>query len=75
MAAMELPDKAAQALDVVRRDGADVRLEVTKVCGDVRYRLSVRYRARSGDEIRLGLAYSEDRGALEALRARLDVGA
>jgi hypothetical protein len=70
---MDLPEKAADALRVVKRDFEDVRLELAKVCGSTRsYRLSVRYRAKGRqDEARLGLLYSDDRAALEALRTRL----
>jgi hypothetical protein len=69
---MELPGKAVDALAVVRRDFDDVRLELAKVCGSERYRLSVRYRAKGrDDEARLGLLYSDDRAALEELKARL----
>ncbi len=73
MEAMELPDRAARALEVVRRNGRDVRFEVERICESERYRLSVRYRSASG-EVRLGLAYSEDEGALEVLRGRLEAG-
>ncbi len=68
---MELSGQAARALEVVRREGRVLRFEVTEVCQSGRHRLSVRYRARDDGEFRLGLAYSEDRDALEALRARL----
>jgi hypothetical protein len=68
---MVLPEKAAAALAVVRRDGQDVRFEVKKGCEDPRYRLSVRYRSREGNEIRLGLLYSEDRASLLALLDKL----
>jgi hypothetical protein len=68
---VDLPEQAARALEVVRRQGRDVRFEIAKVCGDERYRLSVRYKAAGGDDVRLGLLYSEDRAALEDLRARL----
>ncbi len=71
---MELPDQAALALDVVRRDGRDLRFEVTEICRSGRYRLSVRYRARGGDEVRLGLLYSPDAKGLEDLGARLAAG-
>jgi len=71
---VELTEQAAHALEVVRRDGAEVRFEVGKMCGDARFRLSVRYRARGGDEVRLGLAFSAERAELEALRARLSAG-
>ncbi len=68
---MQLPERAARALDVVRRDGRDLRFEVEEICHSERYRLSVRYRSASGNDVRLGLLYSEDRAALEALRAQL----
>jgi hypothetical protein len=69
---MDLPEKAADALAVVKRDFQDVRYELAKVCGSTRYRLSVRYRSSGGaDDRRLGLLYSEDRAALEELAARL----
>jgi hypothetical protein len=69
---MDLPAKAADALAVVKRDFEDVRYGLAKVCGSTRYRLSVRYRAKGRqDEARLGLLYSEDRAALEELKARL----
>jgi len=71
MGIMELPEQAARALEVVRRGGQDLRFEVSEICRARRYRLSVHYRARGGDEARLGLVYSPDRDALEALRARL----
>jgi hypothetical protein len=72
---MELTDQATRALEAVRRDGQDLRYEVTEICHEKRYRLSVRYRARSGDEVRLGLVYAADRDALEALAAKLSGGA
>lgn len=72
---MELPETAARALAVVRRDGRDLRFPVDKICESDRFRLSVRYRAPSGEEIRLGLLYSEDRATLEALAAELAGGA
>jgi hypothetical protein len=68
---MELPDQAARALAVVRRDGRDLRYVVDHVCGSTRWRLSVRYRAPAGDEVRLGLLYSDDRAELESLGAQL----
>jgi hypothetical protein len=67
---MELPERAALALEVLRREGRELRFEVARVCESSRYRLSARYRSDRGEE-RLGLVYSEDREALEALRARL----
>jgi hypothetical protein len=69
---MDLPDQAARALDAVRRDGDDVRFEIAKVCGETRWRLSVRFRKGGGDPVRLGLLYSEDREGLEELRLRLE---
>lgn len=68
---MQLTEQAARALDVVRRDGRDLRYEVSEICHAKRYRLSVHYRAPAGDEVRLGLLYSTDRAALEALGAEL----
>lgn len=70
---MELPDQAARALEVIRRDGRDLRFEVAKICESTRYRLSVHYRPPHGGEFRLGLLYSEDREALERLRDALAV--
>jgi hypothetical protein len=71
---MDLPEKAARALEVLLRDGRAIRYGVDEVCHSGRYRLSVRYQARDGYEVRLGLLYSEDRAALEALRDRLAAG-
>ena len=71
---MELTDLAARALAAVRRDGRDLRFEVTEICHSSRFRLSVRYRAPEGAEQRVGLLYSEDRDALESLRSRLAAG-
>ncbi len=68
---LRLPDQAVRALETVRRDGRDVRFEVTKICESKRWRLSVRYEQATGGEFRLGLLYSEDRDALERLRAAL----
>ena len=68
---MELPEQAARALDVVRRDGQELRFVVDEICHSGRWRLSVRYRGAEGGEVRLGLLYSEDRAALEALGAKL----
>jgi hypothetical protein len=68
---MRLTEQAARALAVVRRDGRDLRYEVTEICHAKRYRLSVRYRAPTGDEVRLGLLYATDRAGLEALGAEL----
>jgi hypothetical protein len=68
---MELPERAARALEVLRREGRELRFDVARVCESQRYRLSARYRSEAG-EVRLGLVYSEDEEALEALRRRLD---
>jgi hypothetical protein len=74
MESMDLPEKAALALEVLRRDGRALRFGVEEVCHSGRYRLSARYKAAEGDEVRLGLLYSEDREGLEALGARLAAG-
>ena len=71
---MELPDQAARALEVVRRDARELRFVVDEICHSERYRLSVRYRAKDGDEVRLGLLYSPDKAGLEALGAKLAAG-
>jgi hypothetical protein len=68
---VQLSDQASRALEVVRREGRDLRFEVSEICHSDRYRLSVHYRAASGDELRLGLLYSTDRAGLEALGATL----
>jgi hypothetical protein len=68
---MPLTEQATRALEVVRRDGRDLRFEVTEICHAKRYRLSVHYRAASGDDVRLGLLYSTDRAALESVQAEL----
>ncbi len=68
---MELPERAARALEVVRRDGHDLRFDVAEICHSDRYRLSVHYRGPSGEVLRLGLVYSTDRAALERLLGAL----
>ena len=68
---MELTVQAARALEAVRRSGTELRFVVDEICHSERYRLSVRYRSGSGDEVRLGLLYSTDRDALAALAERL----
>ena len=68
---MELTEQAARALEAVRRSGTELRFVVDEICHSERYRLSVRYRGGSGDEVRLGLIYSTDRAALAALGERL----
>jgi len=64
---VELTETAALALAAVRRDGRDLAFPVDEICHSKRFRLSVRYRAPSGEELRLGLLYSEDRAGLVAL--------
>jgi hypothetical protein len=68
---MVLTEEAARALEAVRRSGRELRFVVDEICHSERYRLSVRYRAAGGDEVRLGLLYSSDRHALAALAERL----
>ena len=68
---MRLPESAELALAALRRRGLATSLAVEQVCHSGRYRLSVRYRGEAG-EVRVGLAYSEDREALEQLRERLE---
>jgi len=73
---VELPDKAARALETVRRTGRIVRFEVRKGCEQERWRLKVIYLAvdaRTGatSEVQLGLLWSEDRRAIQELRDRL----
>ena len=68
---MVLTEEAAWALEAVRRSGCELRFVVDEICHSERYRLSVRYRAASGDEVRLGLLYSTDRDALAALAEQL----
>lgn len=74
MRRMELTELAARALAAVRRDGRDLRFEVTEICHSSRFRLSVHYLASAGAEQRVGLLYSEDRDGLESLRSRLAAG-
>ncbi len=71
---MELPDRAARALEVIRRDARVLRYEVSEICHAGRYRLSVHYRTAAGEELRLGLLYDEDRAALQELCDRLVAG-
>jgi hypothetical protein len=73
-----LDDRARRALEAVRQVASGLRFAVERHCGARRARLSVYYRgagytgAPGSDEFRLGLAYSEDASALEALRAELE---
>jgi len=76
-----LDERARKALAAVRAQvggkGA-LRFTVERHCGANRARLSVHYRgagyagAPGSEEFRLGLAYSEDAEALEALRRSLE---
>jgi D-serine deaminase-like pyridoxal phosphate-dependent protein len=68
---MELPEQAARALAVVQKDGRELRYVIEHMCDSPKHRLSVRYRNAAGEELRLGLLWSEDRAALDALRERL----
>jgi hypothetical protein len=71
---VDLPERAARALEALRRDRRVLRFGVDEICHSGRYRLSVRYRGSDGGEVRLGLVYSQDREGLEALGARLAAG-
>lgn len=72
---MELSPDAARALEVLRRGGSALRFEIKKACEQERWRLKVRYRAAGpgeGAESELGLLWSEDLPALQALLRRLE---
>jgi hypothetical protein len=75
---VNLDDRARAALEAVRRQAASLRFAVERPCGASRSRLSVYYagagyRGGAGsEEFRLGLAYSADAAALEALRDALE---
>jgi hypothetical protein len=73
---MELSPDAARALDVVRRTGRALRFEIKKACEQERWRLKVCYRTENsgGDdgEAQLGLLWSDDLPALEALLRKLE---
>jgi hypothetical protein len=70
---MQLPEHAARALEVVRREGRGVRFEIRKACEQERWRLKVCYVPTAGGaESQLGLVWSEDLAGLEALRRRLE---
>ena len=75
---MELPGPAAEALAAVRARAGRVRFEIAKACEQQRWRLKVCYLqagAPAGTpETELGLLWSEDLEALEALRRRLESG-
>jgi hypothetical protein len=74
---MQLPEHAARALDVVRREGRGVRFEIKKACEQERWRLKVCYgaldaRAGGTKEVELGLLWAEDLAGLEALKRKLE---
>jgi hypothetical protein len=74
---MQLPDHAARALEVIRRDGRGVRFEIKKACEQERWRLKVCYgavdaRTGAATEVQLGLLWSEDLPGLEALKRNLE---
>jgi hypothetical protein len=70
---MQLPEHAARALEVVRRDGRGVRFEIRKACEQERWRLKVCYAPEPGGaETQLGLLWSEDLAGLEALKRTLE---
>ncbi len=69
---MQLPETAARALEVVRREGRGVRFEIKKACEQERWRLKMCYAGPSGAEVQLGLLWSEDLDGLEALKRKLE---
>ncbi|HTP51336.1 MAG TPA: hypothetical protein VMK42_11600 [Anaeromyxobacteraceae bacterium] len=75
-ARMELPPDAARALELVRRNGRDVRFEIKKACEQERWRLKVCYHTGATGseegEVQLGLLWSEDLTGLEGLLRRLE---
>jgi hypothetical protein len=78
MRAMDLPETAARALGSVRAQAGRIRFEIRKACEQERWRLKVCYLPAGAPpgalEVQLGLLWSEDREALEALRHRLEAG-
>jgi hypothetical protein len=75
--AMQLPENAARALEVVRREGCGVRFEIKKACEQERWRLKVCYgvpdaRAGGTREVEIGLLWAEDLAGLEALKRKLE---
>ena len=71
--AMQLPEQAVRALEVVRREGRDVRFEIKKACEQERWRLKVCYVPRTGaGEVQLGLLWTEDLPGLEDLKRTLE---
>jgi hypothetical protein len=75
---MDLPETAARALGSVRAQAGRVRFEIRKACRQERWRLKVCYLPAGAPpgalETQLGLLWSGDREALEALRRRLEAG-
>ncbi len=75
---MDLPETAAEALSAVRARAGRLRFEIDKACEQERWRLKVRYlpagAPAGAPETQLGLLWSEDLLALEALRRRLESG-
>ena len=70
---MLLPENAARALEVVRRENRGVRFEIKKACEQERWRLKVCYApATGGGEAQVGLLWSEDLAGLEALKTKLE---
>ena len=75
--AMQLPEHAARALEMVRREGRGVRFEIKKACEQERWRLKVCYgapgaRAGGTEEVEVGLLWAEDLAGLEALKRKLE---
>jgi hypothetical protein len=78
-AVLTLTPLAAGALEIARRDGRDLRYVVVEHCHTGRHRLSVRYvvpdpQGGAPRDVNLGLLWSEDLAALEALRDELERG-
>ncbi|HET6924017.1 MAG TPA: hypothetical protein VFI16_12790 [Anaeromyxobacteraceae bacterium] len=75
---MDLPETAARALAQVRSRAGRIRFEITRACEQERWRLKVCYLSAGAPagapESQVGLLWSEDLEALEALRRRLESG-
>jgi len=70
---MQLPEHAARALELVRRQGRGVRFEIKKACEQERWRLKVCYAPPAGEgETQLGLLWADDLAGLEALKRKLE---
>jgi hypothetical protein len=70
-------EDAERALATARAQGRELRFDLREHCHTGRYRLSVRYQVpdpKGGPprDVNLGLLWSEDRPALEALKERLE---